>query len=457
MSSCAHLSVTPGRALPGEVIRVEGYAPLESVIGSDQPFTFELQVIRGPPHGPEVEFKELANVDAVNLFLGDGALELEAPPAWRNLPTIVPIAEVDAGLPSISADPADRSTVAWCGNGTVTISGAGGQVQVPTGSAAEVLESMASVPFGNGGGPAGASAPSCVTAIPLGTEPDSASGESSPVVVAAFVVAPGGVAPPTADVALFTTNDGQTWAAIPVPPGADSTAFGGFRVQGDDLDALFTAATSGAEPPPPLVESSSDGGRTWHATDLPCPTEGPCVTLGPATSPDNCAMTGTLQAVLRSSDGGRSWTQVGWPSTVNACSEAEVVATSPRADILVSSASPYVLTRSTDGGATWSDIGLPALPGEDVDAGLGLGFGGVTVLSDGALLAAGGPGDSSRWELLRPGATSWCAVRGISTAEQHSVAVAPIELIGTQIWWLSEPDPLAGPIAHHLTAANLSC
>jgi hypothetical protein len=315
---------------------------------------------------------------------------------------------------------------------------------------------MASVPFGNGGGPAGASPPFCVTAIPLGTQPAGASGESRPVVVAAFVVAPDGVARPTADVALFTTNDGQTWAAIPVPPGTDSTAFGGFRVQGNDLEALFSAATSGAEVPQPLVESSSDGGRTWHTTALACPTEGPCVTLGATTSPNSCAMTGTSQAVLRSTDGGQSWTQVGWPSTVNACGEAEVVATSPHTEFLVSSVSPYTLTRSIDGGITWSDIGLPALPGEDVEAGLGLGLGGITVLSDGTLLATGAPGNNTRWELLRPGATSWCAVQGILSSEQRSTMDAPIDLIGTQIWWLSESDQ-SPPIAHHLAAAGLSC
>jgi photosystem II stability/assembly factor-like uncharacterized protein len=167
-------------------------------------------------------------------------------------------------------------------------------------------------------------------------------------------------------------------------------------------------------------------------------------------------MTGTIQAVVRSTDGGQIWTQVGWPSTVNACGEAEVVASSPHTDFLVSSSSAYTLTRSIDGGATWSDIGLPALPGDDGEAGLGLGLRGVTLLSDGALLATGATGNT-RWELLRPGATSWCAVHGLSTSEQRSVMDAPIELIGTQIWWLSEPGALVPPIAHHLAANDLSC
>jgi photosystem II stability/assembly factor-like uncharacterized protein len=454
-SSCAHLAVTPRRALPGDVVRVTGYAPLESVIGSNEPFTFELQEVRGRPRGPEVKFKELAKgVAAVDLSLGHGALELAAPPAWKSLPRIAPLAEIDAGLPSVSANPADPSTVAWCGNGAVIVSRAGGQIRVPTASAALTLDHMDWVPLGTNGGPE-TSQPTCVTALPLGAESDDESGESPPVVVAAFVVAPDGQAPPTADVALFTTNDGQTWTPLPTPPGAAPTAFGGFRVQGEDLEALFSAATTGVGSLQPLVETSADGGHTWQTADLPCPTEGRCMTLG-AYVPGNCAMNGTSQAVLRSTNGGQNWTQIGWPATVNACASAELVSTSPHTELLIASASPYTLTRSVDGGATWSDIGLPALPGEDVGVGPGLGPGGIVLLPDGALLATGEQGGGTKWELLRSGATSWCSVRGVSSADRHSALYTQVELIGAQIWWLSVPDQSV-PVAHHLVAADLSC
>jgi photosystem II stability/assembly factor-like uncharacterized protein len=454
-SSCAHLAVTPRRALPGEGVRVTGYAPLESVIGSDEPFTYQLQVLQGRPRGPEVKFTELAKgVGAVDLSLGHGALGVAAPPEWKSLPRIAPLAEIDAGLPSISADPADPSTVAWCGSGSVIVSGAGGQIQVPTASAALTLDDMGLAPLGTGGDP-GTSQPTCVTALPLGAESDDHLGESPPVVVAAFVVAPDGEAPPTADVALLTTNDGQTWTPLPAPPGTDPTAFGGFRVQGQDIEALFSAATTGAGSPQPLVETSSDGGHTWQTASLSCPTEGPCVTLG-AYAPGNCAMNGTSQSVLRSTNRGQSWTQIGWPATVNSCAPAELVATSPHTEFLVASASPYTLTRSIDSGTTWSDIGLPALPGEDVGAGLGLGPGGIILLPGGALLSTGEQGSSAKWELLRPGATLWCSVRGVSSAEQNSALYAQVELIGAQIWWLSVPGESA-PVAHHLAGADLSC
>jgi photosystem II stability/assembly factor-like uncharacterized protein len=294
-----------------------------------------------------------------------------------------------------------------------------------------------------------------VTAIPLGAESAEGLDQGTAVVVAAFVVAPDGEAPPTADVALLTTNDGQTWAPLPAPPGTDPTAFGGFRVQGQDLEALFSAATTGVGPPQPLVETSPDGGHTWQTTGLSCPTEGPCVTLG-AYAPGNCAMSGTNQAVVRSTNRGHSWTQIGWPATVNACAPAELVATSPHIDILVASASPYTLTRSIDSGTAWSDIGLPALPGEDVGAGPGFGPGGIILLPDGALLSTGEQGSGTKWELLRPGATAWCSVRGVSSAEQRSALSSQIELIGAQIWWLSVPDQSA-PVAHHLAAADPSC
>jgi len=453
-SSCAYLAVTPRRALPGEMVRVTGYAPLESVIGSDEPFTFELQVLQGRPRGPEVKFNEpTTGVSAVDLSLGHGAVEVAAPPEWNSLPRIAPLGEIDAGLPSISADPANPSTVAWCVSASVIVSGVGGQSRVPTASAAGALVAMGLAPLGTGEGP-GPSEPNCVTALQLGAESDDL-GESPPVVVAVFVVAPDGEAPPTADVALLSTNDGQTWTPLPAPPGTDPTAFGGFRVQGQDLEALFSAATTGVGSPPPLVETSHDGGHTWHTAGLACPTRGPCVTLG-AYAPGNCAMNGTSQAVLGSTNSGQSWTQIGWPATVNACAPAELVATSPHAEFLVASASPYALTRSIDSGTTWSDIGLPALPGEDVGVGPGLGPGGIILLPAGALLSTGEQGSSTKWELLRPGATSWCSVRGVSSAERHSTLDAQVELIGAQIWWLSAGDQSV-PVAHHLAAADLSC
>jgi hypothetical protein len=131
------------------VVRVTGDAPLESVIGSDEPFTFQLQVLQGRPRGPEVKLNEpTKGVGAVDLSLGHGVVDVAAPPAWKSLPRIVPLAEIDAGLPSISEDPATPSTVAWCGSGSVIVSGIGGQIQVPTASAARVLVAMGLAPAG---------------------------------------------------------------------------------------------------------------------------------------------------------------------------------------------------------------------------------------------------------------------------------------------------------------------
>jgi len=439
--SCARLTVTPGAALPGDVVKVTGYAPLLSVIGSSEPFVFQFDVLRGHPSGPEVSFKAISKgTGAVFIYLGHGALKIEALPTWKSLRRTIPLAEVDAGLPSISPDPADSSLVAWCGPGTVTVSDSGNQTQFPTAAAVRVLKHMDL-------GTLGVPPPACDTAIPLGV----GSSVNPPVVVVAFGVAPNQTAPPTAEAALITTDGGRTWTPLPVPPGASPITFGGFQDRGRNLEALFAPARLSGQFSPPLVEASSDGGRHWHSMDLACPAKGPCVTFGAYVS-GNCAGGALIsQAILRSTDRGGHWTEPGWPSWVDPCAPAQLVATSTRTELLVDSDSANVLLRSTDAGATWADVKLPALPGEVAEDGFGPGSGGITVLSNGTLLATGGSTNS--WELLRPGATSWCVASDEPSQAKRLTEYTPVVVIGAEIWWLSESDQ-SSPVAHHLARVS---
>jgi hypothetical protein len=445
-SSCAHLAVSPKRALPGDVVSVRGFAPLVSVIGADQPFAFQLQVVRGPPTGPEVRFSTANAKGFVMLYLGHAALAVQRPPSFAGLGHLTPVSEVVDGLAPIAADPSHPSTLAWCSGGGIVVQTHTGQLTIPTQGAAAVLERM-------GFGLLGAATPRCVAVAPLGTAP----GGAPSVLGAAFVVAPNGQAPPAADVAIISANGGRSWAPLPVPPGAAPDTFGGFRPHAGTFEALFAPSTapSGHLRAVPLVEVASPSERSWQPGRFSCPTRGPCVSFGPY-EPGNCAMNGTAQGVLRSGDGGHNWAQPPWPTAVQACAPAELVATSNSTELLIDSESPYTLRRSTDGGATWADIGLPPLPGEQPGAGLGPGPAGITVLADGSLLATGARANTRSWELLRPGATSWCPVRGLAAGVQRSAAFAQVILIGDQLWWLSGTDGPA-PTAHHLSAVGLSC
>lgn len=96
-----------------------------------------------------------------------------------------------------------------------------------------------------------------------------------------------------------------------------------------------------------VVEVASPSGRSWQPGRFSCPERGPCVSFGAYLS-GNCAMNGTTQAVLRSADGGTTWPEPPWPSMVDACTPAELFATSARTELLVSSGSPFLLRRSTD-------------------------------------------------------------------------------------------------------------
>jgi photosystem II stability/assembly factor-like uncharacterized protein len=440
--ACAHLSVTPRAALPGGVVRVTGNAPLVSIIGSNQPFTFQLGVVPGPPTGPAVRMKVQEDTTAIDL--GHGTLTVEPAPTWASLPPAIPLAELSAGLPAVSAGPSGSSVVAWCARGSVAVSGPGGQTQIPTTSVTPVLAGLG-IAFG--------SPPTCSTAVPFVAEEGD---DIVSTVVAAFAAAPEGNGPDSAEVPLFTVNGGATWALLPAPAGESFNNFAGFRVQGDDLEAVYMPEPTGGPPPPqPPIEISSDGSH-WQPASLACPTSGPCVTFGSFVLV-NCAMTEGAQILLRSADDGQRWLQAGWPGQAGECAPSELVATSPTTEFLVDSASPYTLTRSTDAGATWADIALPSLPGAQPGVGIEPGPGGITVLPSGALLAVGQRDNTDAWELLAPGATAWCPVRTVPTSVQQTADDAEPEVIGMQLWWLPAPTNQSTPASEHLAVSVLSC
>ncbi len=197
----------------------------------------------------------------------------------------------------------------------------------------------------------------------------------APPVFAAFTVLPI-QGPMVAEVALFTTNAGRSWSFVPTPPGAKRTGFGGFRYQGDDVDALFSpsAPAPDGQAGPPLVEQTADGGRSWSRASLSCPAAGPCVTFG-AHVPGNCAQGLDSQGVIASSDNGRHWTEPSWPAGLVTCWPTTLEATSPAQALLVTSnavlgsESPFDVLVTNDGGRSWQAISLPPLPPAPGDQG----------------------------------------------------------------------------------------
>jgi hypothetical protein len=281
-----------------------------------------------------------------------------------------------------------------------------------------------------------------------------------------------------AEVALFTTDAGRSWSFVPTPPGAKRTDFGGFRYQGNDVDALFSPSTAApdGQTGPPLVEQTADGGRSWARAPFSCPSTGPCVTFG-AHLPGNCAQGLDSQGVIASSDKGRQWTEPSWPGGLVTCWLTTLEATSPTQALLVTSntvlgsQSPLDALVTDNGGRSWQAVYLPPLPsspgGQAGPAGQAPpGPGDVVVLPDGGLLYV----DATPWQLLAPGAGAWCTVLAVgpgsgpvgSASGGNGQTVMPMSfaVVGNGLWWLSTSSTSTAPAAvtaHDVGVASLTC
>ncbi len=413
-ATCAHLQVTPARAQPGQVVRITGFAPL-SPLTYDGPGSDAARVQRSGQRAG-VHFSTQDGAHSVSF--GRGAFTVVAPPRYA---AVAPLGQVSDGVPQIAADPANPGTVAWCAGQAIAVSGPAGTTSIPTATAKTALRSMGfSFRF--------EPQPQCAAVAPLTTSTGAPSG-----LAAAFSVTEAAGAPPFYLAALVTHDNGQTWAPIPVPHGSGPAGFGGFRYAGSTLEAVFAASLQGYPRADPefsatraATEVSGADGQSWRQAPLGCPPAGPCVTFGPY-QPGNCAMNGSMQTLLRPRDGGTGWATYDFPYPVQACGEAELVATSPSSELLLDSTSTYPVLRTSDGGVTWHDVALPRRGGD----------GDLTVLPDGSLVMADGLGYSGPWKLLARGRRAWCELPAPTRTERGRFQVAAPTVIGDRLWWLT--------------------
>jgi len=473
ISSCAPLAVSPNSALPGEPVRVSGFAPLVSVIGSRLPFLFQIEVHQGLYHGNEVVFAKPASlgnapaskqkelISLRDVIFGHANLKVMAAPSFASLGKFNVIRESSDALSSwISANPEQPERVGYCTAGHITISSPSGITEMPTAGVPSVIGGKGLYAYPSN------QPPRCISlALPAG---------NPSAVLASFAVSPNNQAPPPlAYVALMTTDSGKTWSMVPTPAGASPDSFGGFRYNGTSIEALFSQSGTGPSNPQaysggsgplastPLVETTSNAGESWSVTHLTCPQSGPCVAFG--TGPwGNCAMNGIVQTLLRSNDGGARWSSPVWPVEVQACAPAQLVAVSQSTELLVDSGSPYLLFRSTDSGLKWQVIALPKISGLGPGQGFGpVGNGLVMIpLPAGGLLATGTADQAppASWSLLKAESHSWCQIAKIpSEASDVPVVSAPV-VIGQTIWWMGDPQhSLNSATLYHIKAADLRC
>ena len=439
---CARLNAPPAVVRPGELVQFSGYAPLESIIGSDYPFAFQLIASTTRPAGPGVTFVRL-DKGGVQMDAGSARVKVGAALAFASLRRSRPRAEISAGANPISANPEDPTYVGWCSPGYVEIQGPRGRSQVPLTGATRLLAGT-----GTFEGPA---QDQCDDLALASTGPGST--------FAAFEVLPIDQEPMVAEVALFTTDSGRSWSFVPTPLGAKRVSFGGFRYVGHDIDALFSnsAPTPAGRTGPPLVEQTADGGRRWAPVPFSCPSSGPCLTFG-AHVPGNCAQGLDSQTVIRSLDKGRQWTEPSWPGGLVTCWLTTLAATSSTQALLVtantvlSADSPFDALLTDDGGRSWQVVYLPPLPSSQAGE-PPQGPGDVVVLPDGGLLSV----DSPTWQLLAPGAEGWCAVGTPRLGKGQTETPMSFAVIGERLWWLSASSSGTDVTARDVGAASLTC
>lgn len=388
---------------------------------------------------------------AVAVPLADPVAAQAATPGWADLsgethPVLVTTSNDLLGQ-QIAIAPSDPLSLAWgnprrlayCASGGIQRTTDGGQTwtRVPT-DAVTSLAASTPYPIASLRG----AAPACQSVTLDSLNPDAF------FAVFEAVKAPQDAPPPWYATGYYTRDAGQSWQAV--PPATDPTLqFRGFMSDANGVQALFAPAPAG--PPgqdaaPPIIESTSDGGQSWHEAGFDCPALGSCVRFGaPPTEIGSCNMHGYGQQLLVSADGGQTWAVPAGARAVNACqpnelailSETDVLLLAPGIDELSGEGAPTRLSR--DGGQTFVPLTLP--DGPDPSGAFEL-----KMLPDGRLLALFS-GQDWTWLLLEPDENHWCTIAG----GQLPNAPVPLRVVADRLWWLLDGTP------HSMAFADLAC
>jgi hypothetical protein len=431
---CETLHLSTSEASVGSVVKVTGWAPLQTIIG--QPFGYNLSVTRPSPAQRYRPFTitTTPRSEQFSVVVASRMLRIAKSASWTSLGRVSYQSSLSAGLSALDAESTSH-LVAWCQASRIVITGDPQPISVSTAGVSGALVGTNLTIFNSS-----TAHPECVSVL---LDP-----RHRGTVYAGFVAEPGLYAPPLVTAGLYTTNAGATWHVVRPPAGMSFADFGGFRTEGHDVVALFAGSSNFSSAHVPAgtrgglvpVEVTSNGGTSWSPTTLGCPSSGPCVTFGPYQW-GNCAMNGSAQSLLRglgpTASSGVKWTSPTWVSSVNSCSDQQLVATSRQDLLLVDSGSQYLLRRSTDAGRTWSYVALPLIPGMIAGpAGASVGRS-LLLAPDGSLFTIVSAPSGQRQELFRltPEATSWCHVPRVFGLTSSSGTVTALAANATSLFW----------------------
>ena len=454
---CATLHLSSSSAPAGFEITLHGWAPLQSIIG--RPFAPDLSVAVAPKHHrryANFSYSQVGSSGNFNVVLAPTIMHVTASESWAALGRVSSLSSEFAGPSAI--EPEGGNLTSWCLPTGLVVTKGSQRTTVPTGGAAAALRgtglTMFSSPKSN---------PQCAAVLADPQHPET--------IYAGFGTAQNDSAPPVYVAALYTSDDGATWHTVPIPPHATVESFGGFVSQGDDVVALFAGSDGGdnnGQVPESVgdrfpVEITANGGATWTASTLGCPSAGPCATLGPFQA-GNCAMNGSTQPILVGPAGataatGVKWTSPPWPSSLNACFSQQLVATSSRDLVLLDPSSQYSLLRSTSSGEHWTNIALPLIPNTNYGPDSIPTSNALLLAPDGSLFAAVTDASNQRQELFRlyPAAASWCQVPSAFANADASNSITLMRVNETDLMWLQTNREGTSTSRHVVPLTSLRC
>lgn len=455
--ACARLALDPAAAAPGDTVKVNGWAPLTQMFGSN-PTGYTLVLSPGDQlvgQASQTASGDLTGTFTVPRLVGGGgevqplgthtltlrytfgagarvdlaptALTVAAGLSWAGLGAVRPLwIRGTRGLSgyAVTGAAATDGAVAVCGaaGGGIRVSADGGATWSDVSTAGAVAATAGTgFVFQQGPSAQGPSA-SCEAALPdLGHA-------GSFYATFNLVAASCGCAPPYIPVGFVTVDDGSTWRTVPPPQGFTVGDFGGFEVDGSVVSALFSRRPASGDTPVVAVERTSDGGRTWAAGAFACLGSGPCVRWGPRPTSVNACMAEQGRSVLGSDDGGRTWRS---RTVVDLCQgAADLAAIGPSNLLLISGQSAFPVGVSSDGGRTWRAVALPAVP-TPVGTQTPRQYPGLHLLPGGTLAVA----DGTAMMLLPPGAAVWCPAVGVSVPQ----GATGFTVVGGRWWWTMTP------------------
>ncbi len=344
---------------------------------------------------------------------------------WASLGVVRPLLIQPAGWGSPIAAQPRSATYAWCSQGGVEIAAGSDKAILVSDSSVEPMLSR----FHLGLPSLSGSSKVVVTCENIALDPN-----HPKTVYVGFQASHGGSIPPVYDVALVTSNLGESWRFVPPPRGYSLTDFAGFDERLGGVALLYSRnyffPLKTGQSSSFVVATSSTGGHSWTDLHLDCTTRATCVIFGPEAPQGACGMSEWQQSVLVVAPGPAAtttrWRSAGAISSVSECGSQQLIAMTSGDEFLIDRSRSDALLY-TSNGINWTTVSLPKINGRPVGGTFAPFEQVMTIAANGLLIAVSGSPlqAAEHLEILKPGLSEWCAASApLPTATKQNPVVA---------------------------------